>query len=179
MQVLLIFALSVAAAVLYGLVHDQVTVRVCLEYFTIGHPPVFPTEDPTLLALGWGVIATWWAGLILAVPLALGARAGRRPKRSARSLLRPVAVLLAVMALGALAAGTTGYLLARSDVVWLAGLLAGAVPDERHDAFLAAAWAHTASYGIGFLGGLVVSLLVWRSRRPRDEVSRGAPAAVR
>jgi len=49
--------------VAYGLVHDQVTVRVSLEYFTIGHPQLITTSSPTLLALFWGAAATWWVGL--------------------------------------------------------------------------------------------------------------------
>jgi len=67
---------SVFAAVLYGVVHDQITVRVCLEYFTVGHPRIFDTENPTLLGLAWGIVATWWMGLLLEVPLAIAARAG-------------------------------------------------------------------------------------------------------
>ena len=58
-QSLLIVLMSVAAAIAYGIAHDQVTVRICLEYFTIGHEPVFPTRNPTLLAIGWGIIAGW------------------------------------------------------------------------------------------------------------------------
>jgi hypothetical protein len=54
-----IILLCIVAAIVYGILHDQVTARVCVEYFTIGHPPIFHTDDPTLLALGWGVIATW------------------------------------------------------------------------------------------------------------------------
>ena len=52
-----IVLLSIASAIGYGILHDQVTARVCVEYFTIGHPPVFSTDSPTLLALGWGTIA--------------------------------------------------------------------------------------------------------------------------
>jgi hypothetical protein len=33
--------------VVYGIVHDQVTARVCVEYFTVGHPPVFQTNSDT------------------------------------------------------------------------------------------------------------------------------------
>src|SRR3954465_1193790 len=93
-----IVLLSILAAVVYGIVHDQVTARICVEYFTVGHPPVFNTESPTLLGLGWGVIATWWVGLILGVPLAIAARAGRRPKRSAAGLVPRILVLLGCMA---------------------------------------------------------------------------------
>ena len=99
MQALSIVLMSIVAAVIYGILHDQITARVCVEYFTIGHPPVFETDDPTLLGLGWGVIATWWAGLLIGVPLAIAARVGSRPKRSVGTLFRPIANLLCSMAI--------------------------------------------------------------------------------
>ena len=52
MQWITIVLLSVLTCVTYGVVHDQITARICVEYFTIGHPPVFATDDPTLLGLG-------------------------------------------------------------------------------------------------------------------------------
>ena len=70
MTALRIIGLCVLAAVLYGVAHDQVTARVCVEYFTIGHPRILATESPTVLGLAWGVIATWWVGLVLGAPLA-------------------------------------------------------------------------------------------------------------
>ena len=164
MQFLAIVGLCVAAAITYGIVHDQVTARVCVEYFTVGHPPVFATEDPTLLGIGWGIIATWWVGLFLGIPLAFAARAGSRPERTVQSLVRPVVGLLIVAALCALVAGLVGWLLAREEIVFLAGDLASRVPRERHAAFLADGFAHTTSYAIGFVGGLVVIARVWRSR---------------
>ena len=173
MQSVGIVLLCVAAAVAYGIAHDQVTARVCVEYFTIGHPPVFGTDDPTLLGIGWGILATWWVGLILGVPLAVTARAGSRPKRTVRSLVRPVVGLLAVMAVCALVAGVAGWLLARQGSVFLTGPLAAQVPADRHALFLADLWAHSASYLVGFIGGVVVMGLVWRSRRggPAETVS--------
>ena len=65
-ETLKIILLCVAAAILYGIIHDQFTARICVEYFTIFHPPVFPTQSPTLLGIGWGIIATWWMGAFLA-----------------------------------------------------------------------------------------------------------------
>ena len=70
MQSAKIILLCIAAAVIYGIVHDQITARVCVEYFTIGHPDIFGTDSPTLLAFGWGIVATWWAGVLIGVPLA-------------------------------------------------------------------------------------------------------------
>jgi hypothetical protein len=160
MQSLAIVLISIAAAVFYGIAHDQVTARVCVEYFTIGHPPIFGTDDPTLLGIGWGIIATWWVGLLLGVPLAFVARAGAQPKRSIASLIRP----LAVMAVCALAAGIVGWFLASSGAVFLVGPLALDVPPDRHVPFLADLWAHSASYLVGLVGGIIVMVRVWRSR---------------
>jgi hypothetical protein len=164
-EFLAIVAMCALAAVLYGIVHDQITARICVEYFTIGHPDIFGTDDPTLLGLGWGVIATWWVGVLLGVPLAWLARAGDRPKRDAMSLCRPVGWLLAAMAGCALVAGATGWLLADMEAVTLVGPIALMVPREKHAVFLAAAWAHSTSYLAGVAGGLFVMRQVWRSRR--------------
>jgi hypothetical protein len=164
MQAAKIILMCVLAAIAYGIAHDQVTARVCVEYFTIGHPLIFGTEDPTLLGVGWGIVATWWVGLLLGLPLAIAARAGRRPKRSAGSLVRPVARLLAVMAGCALAAGVMGWMLARAGLVHLDGPIARELPADRHVPFLADLWAHSASYFVGLVGGIVVIARVWRSR---------------
>src|SRR5579871_5632082 len=114
MAAIRIITLSILAAIAYGIIHDQITARLCVEYFTIGHPPIFGTDDPTILGIGWGIIATWWVGLILGISLAICTRAGLLPKRSVGSLVRPVACLLAVMAGCAVAAGLTGWFLARN-----------------------------------------------------------------
>ena len=41
MEILKIAGLCILSAIFYGVLHDQVTARVCVEYFTIGHPPIF------------------------------------------------------------------------------------------------------------------------------------------
>jgi hypothetical protein len=164
MQFLAIILFCVGAAVVYGILHDQVTARVCVEYFTIGHPPIFPTEDPTLLGIGWGILATWWVGALLGVPLAVVARAGSRPPRTAASLILPVVLLLVVTGCCALVGGLVGWVLASNGVVFLLEPLASLVPREKHVAFLADLWAHLASYVAGFVGGIVLMVLVWRAR---------------
>jgi hypothetical protein len=157
--------LSIAAAVAYGIAHDQVTARICVEYFTIGHPRVIDSTSPTALAFAWGVLATWWVGLIGGVALAAAARAGTRPKGGAGRMVRPLAYLLVVMALSSAAAGLCGYLLASSGAVNLVEPLASAVPSDRHVPFLVDLWAHSAAYLVGFVGILVLSVRIWRKRR--------------
>jgi hypothetical protein len=164
-----IIALAMIGAVVYGVLHDQVTARVCVEYFTIGHAPIFGTDDPTLLGLGWGVLATWWVGLGLGLLLAPAARAGSLPKLTARELLPMVAIFLIVLGILAAISGVIGYTLARAGMVWLVEPLASRVPADRHARFLADLWAHGASYGFAFFGGIVVCIVVEivRFRRAR------------
>jgi hypothetical protein len=105
MEFLKIVLLGLSAAILYGILHDLATAHLCVEYFTIGHPPVIRTQSPVLLAICWGVIATWWVGLPLGLLLALTARAGRLPKMSTHELVRPVAWLMVCTGLLALRGG--------------------------------------------------------------------------
>ncbi len=177
MEPLKIILLSLAAAVAYGIVHDQVTARICVEYFTIGHPPIFGTDNPTLLGIGWGILATWWVDFFLGVPLAFLARAGKLPKRSAASLVRPITALMLASAVGAFLAGLLGWFLARRGIVQLVGPIAANVPVDKHVPFLIDGFAHTASYGIGFLGGLIVMATVWRSRLAAPVPSATPPSA--
>jgi len=168
MKWLSIVLLSILGCVAYGIIHDQITVRICLEYFTVGHPPIFSTENPTLLALAWGVIATWWVGTILGVPLAIAARAGRRRKYSARELVRPLAIALGCNGLLAVAAGMVGWIAASLGWVRLIGPSATRLPIERHVPFLVALWIHSANYLGGALFGLGLIVWVWRSRPRRS-----------
>lgn len=62
----------IAAAVVYGIAHDLVTAHVEKSYFLPPHhPDVIGDQGSIALALLWGVIATWWAGLILGCIIAL------------------------------------------------------------------------------------------------------------
>lgn len=175
MQWCAIVLLSISASVLYGILHDQVTARICVEYFTIGHVRIIESEDPTILGLLWGFIATWWVGLILGVPLATLARFGSLPKRSATSLIRPLGILLCCNAVLAGIAGCVGYVAAMNGWVWLAGRLSEAVPRDKHVAFLVDLWAHSASYAGAAVGGVVLMIAVvrwrWRAHFERSSAS--------
>ncbi len=160
MESLKIIGLSILAGAIYGIIHDQVTARVCLEYFTVFHPDVFHTRSPTLLALGWGVLATWWVSLFLGLMLAIAAQAGSRPTVSAFELLPKLVKLLAIMAVCALAAGIAGYFLQGLGMEYYATN----IPKQIRHSFYVDLWAHNMSYLSGFVGGIMLSILVWRSR---------------
>ena len=164
MERLRIIGLALLGAIAYGIVHDQVTARICVEYFTIGHPPIFSTTSPTLLALGWGVIATWWVGLPLGLVLSLAARGGSRRKLGAAELRRPIATLLLTMAACAAVAGTVAGTLAVAGKINLVPPMSELVPIDRQIPFLVDLWMHSASYASGILGGIGLAVWVWRQR---------------
>lgn len=49
-------------------------------------------------------------------------------------------------------------------MVILVGPIARELPPDRHIPFLVDVWAHLASYLVGFVGGVIVIIQVWRSR---------------
>lgn len=161
MEFLKIVGLCVLAAVFYGIVHDQFTVRVCLQYFTVFHPPIFGgTQSPTLLALGWGVFATWWVGAILGIFLAIAARSGSRPSLSARELLPMIRNLLLAMGGCAFLSGSAGYFWGE-----VPPYMAAVLPPRAYHRFAADWAAHSASYASGFLGGIALCVLAYRKRK--------------
>jgi H+/Cl- antiporter ClcA len=179
MESLKIILLCILAAVVFGILQDQVTARVCVEYFTIGHPPIFDTDSPTTLAFVWGIVATWWVGLILGIPGALVSRVGPWPKFTARRLVRPICCLMVVMACASLIAGVIGYFVAKSGGDWLLEPLVLQIPASKHHAYLADLWAHDAAYGTGFLGGIVVcGWVLFRRWRIAKVVQASASAPI-
>jgi hypothetical protein len=159
-----IVGMSTLAAVGYGVIHDQITARVCIEYFTIGHPPVFNTTDPTLLGLGWGVIATWWVGVPLGVLLAIAARLGRWPTMTAGQLLRPL--LVALLAVGALAfvAAITTYVAVHRGWLQIPEPVLRRISPQQNKVFVAVSAAHLTSYIAGAIAGLVLCIYVLIAR---------------
>jgi hypothetical protein len=164
MKFVSIVLLTVVAGVVYGVLHDQVTARVCVEYFTIGHPPLIPSTSPTLLALAWGIVATWWVALPMGIALASCARFGDRPPVTARELVKPIASLLVSMAAVALTAGVIGYALTARHLIVANEWVLLKIPHAKQAAFVGDWWAHSASYLGGFLGSIVLCAYVWRSR---------------
>jgi hypothetical protein len=151
-----IVLLCVGAAVVYGEIHDQITAHLCVEYFSVGHPPIFHTDNPTLLAIGWGFIATWWVGLILGLPLAAAARWGSWPKWTMTQLIRPVVILMAASAIVAAISGFTGWRLAVANQWTLEDF--PQIPQNIVPFFFADLFTHLASYVMGFCGGLYIIL---------------------
>jgi hypothetical protein len=161
MEFVKIWAATIVLACAYGIAHDQVTAHLCVEYFTVAHVRVFPTESATLLAMGWGIIATWWMGAALGVIIAVAAM---RVVANAESRARHQARVGA--------GGRDGRMRPNRRDCWIRRGIAGDVavpasiaanvPVGSHDRFVAVWWTHLASYASGLAGTLLLcSWIVW------------------
>jgi len=165
---------SIAAACVYGVLNDQVTARICPEYFSEGfhkrmrdqwHGPILGkvksilenTQSPTVVASIWGVLASWGVGLALGVPATIAARIGTAPQLGVKDLVKPLAATLGVTAAGAAIAGTYGRFVAAKDPQIrndFRRYAAGLTPEHALTGFITDAYAHNAAYGVGALAGL-------------------------
>jgi hypothetical protein len=159
--------LGVVAAVAYGILQDQVSARLCLEYFTLFHNPIPGVTDPTVLGLAWGFLGTWWAGLFLGYCSGLIATLGSAPKLTPRDIIRPLLALMTGIAGAVVLTGVSVWWNARSLEVSLDPALGSMLPAERHQALLVVACYHMTGYFAAFGGSLVLWVWIWRERRRR------------
>ncbi len=159
-----IVGLCIGACVAYGIIHDLATAHLCVEYFTREHPTLVNTESPIVLALLWGVAATWWVGAIGGALLAWAARAGTRPRWTTQQLI-PLILRVAITAgAAAFVMGALGYILATGFEWHRYDWTPEWATRETAPRYWAVAFAHATSYGVASLGGLGVIVYVWRQR---------------
>jgi hypothetical protein len=165
MPLLRIVMLCIGGAIAYGVLQDQVSARLCPEYFTIAHRPVAGLSDPTLLGMTWGFLGSWWGGLVIGLAVAVAATTGSRPRVKAHELIKPMIVLAAGVALVTLLFGAGGYYFARVNGVALGYPWASLIPPERHLRFIAVTCAHFATYAGAVIAGIVLCIWTVRQRR--------------
>jgi len=157
-----------AAAVIYGVIHDEITAHLCVQYFSVAHPLLFHTQSPALLALCWGVAATIGIGAMLGLLLAEVSQSPGRVPWPVKRVARSVSILLGAMAAGAVAAGSLGYVLAEKKLIFLPQSLAEEIPYYLHSRFMAVWFGHSASYLVGLGGAAFLIFRIWRERgKPR------------
>ena len=145
-----------ASLTLFAILHDQITARLCPEYFTVAHPDnglpgLFHNPSPTILGFAWGIAASLGPGMLAGILLALSAQAGPHPPKPPRTVFLATLPLFALMGIIASFAGYLGHHLEP-------------LPDLR--AFTAVLHAHRATYLTGTLGALLLAALLLFSRRP-------------
>ena len=172
-----IVCLSVIAVVLYGVLHGQITARLCIEYFTVAHTPIVASTEPGVVGLFWGIFATWWVGIPLGCGLA--AACCLRPIQTMPpAVILPLLRLLCLMGLCAFLGGLAGYGGFRMGWLQVPEELADCIPAERHVWLVVDSLAHLASYVAGFLGGFVLILLAALGHFATELPARREPEAI-
>jgi len=146
---------SVVAAIGYGIIYDQITIRICPEYFTVWHPRVSDSTNLTVIALIWGFIATWWMGLSLGLLLASFAVFGRQPLPSGRFILRTIGRILLWTAGVTLLTGLCAWIFRFEAYPYVMGYSLYQLGPEFRRRFGVDYWMHTTSY----FGGLITCIV--------------------
>lgn len=156
--------LGVLGAVFYGVVHDQITIRISAPYLMDWHPEIIESRDPTLIALAWGVVATWWFGLILGSVLAGAATLGKSPVAPWRWVVRSIGFVFC----GAGAAASIAYAVTSGFGLHLPnffGEIYGSLSPAERQRFTQAAAMHEASYDAAGVATLIAGIAIWIRRR--------------
>ncbi len=167
-QTILIPLLCVAAACVYGVLHDLVTAHVCIEYFTVFHPPLSESDSPVVQALTWGVVATWWVGLLFGLLLSFAARLGRSAKMPVHHLMLPLVLVFLICGSLAGAAGYVASLIEGFNAYYFPDKATGwraCIDHERWPEFFGVLVAHNTSYASGAILGLCLIVWVWKERQ--------------
>lgn len=164
---------SVAVALCYGVINDQITVTISWEYFFYGKElidvlgmKVPPDEGPLRWQAGLvGIKATWTVGLLFGVAVLFANNPRKsRPQLPYRTLYRLLAWPLAMAALGgilgAMAAQFGSFAQLRDVIPWF----------WRPDRFVMVYGIHLGGY-IGAAGGvlLVIGWILRRRKRTLQE----------
>jgi hypothetical protein len=161
-----ILQIGITAEVLYGMIQDQVSARLCPEYFTVAHPRIEGLTDPTLLGITWGFLGSWWGGAILGAVAGFTARLGKRPQLHPRDFILPIVLVLAGQAVITMAAGWYAAYEVTEPGFAIIEPLASHIPQERHKACFIVSRMHQGTYMSAIAGGILLCVwITWRRCR--------------
>ena len=168
----------VFAAILYGILNDQITSAISWEYFYYGKElkhVLGPDLPPDRAAMRWqaakiGAMATWSAGLFIGAALLIANNPRRdRPQLRYPQLLGLLAPLFAITLLFAIALGFAGW---QGWLDWISSdfSLLRQTNSFRPEHFMATYGVHLGGYVGGAVGTTVVVCWIVARRRPRLSV---------
>ena len=166
---------SMGLTCVLGISLDLVTANVAVEYFSVHHPKIVPSENPWLLAVVWGVAASWWFGGVAGLIVASINHRRSQPLKPTR-ILKWTAFACVVI-----------WMVMIAILITVLALTSGIPIEERRATYesdrrlIAVAITHQSEYILGAIAMLVIAVMTWRSKSRRnqryDEESTGHRAA--
>ena len=158
---------SIAIACLLGIALDLVTANVAVDYFLVHHPRIVASKSPWVLAIVWGVAASWWFGAIVGLLIAT--------INHVRSKSLPP---IRILKWGMIAAAILWIVMIVILVAVL--MISSTIPVDKRPAtfeydrrLVAVAMAHQYEYLFATIAATILGLMTWRVRSS-CEVSRSA-----
>lgn len=153
---LVIVAGAMALACVLGICVDLVTANVSVDYFAVHHPTILKTENPWILAIIWGIAATWWCGAIAGIIVAFINHCRSVPLAPRRIFKWVIIACFLIW-------------LIMITIVFIVIAIAGNIPEEvRRPTFeydrriVAVAFAHQYEYAFGGMATLIIAIMTWR-----------------
>jgi hypothetical protein len=157
--------LGMLGLVTYGILQNQVSARLCPEYFTQFHKPIPDVTDPTLLAVCWGFLASWWGGTLFGYVAGLVATLGPRPPLTTRDFVRPLLVYLVALTTVVAISGVSVWINSTNLGVSIDPSFTWQFPAvSRHKNLLIVATYHMVAYATATVGGVIVCVWLGRER---------------
>lgn len=153
--------------VVYAVIQDQFSARLCPEYFTIFHNPIPGLTDPTLVGLSWGFLASWWGGAMMGCSAGLTASLGpKRPLPLSTLMIGMVGVMVLTGVVTALTGWATYQHVESFRPTFDPGMMQGVAPENERYVFIVAIY-HLVAYAVAILGsiGFCLVLAIYRHYR--------------
>jgi hypothetical protein len=157
---------SILAAIVFGTAHDLATAHYSPAYFLPPHHiQIVDTQSPILLALIWGVLATFWVGAGLGALLAVTGRWGKWPKLTWDDMRRRITFGVTLLWALAMLAGVGLYFI--SEIA----MRENPKLSESDRRLVIVASVHVFSYSAATVLGLILAILNVRERWKRSQAS--------
>ena len=159
--------LGIGVMVGYAMLQDQVSARLCPEYFTVFHNPLPGLTNPTLVGIVWGFVGSCWGGAIMGYAVGLAGTLGPRQSLTVRQLVIPMLLLTGAIAVVTVITGLTAYRHAVMFDIRLDPVIDPDVPFQRHHELFTVACYHLAAYVTAVVGTVILCIAVARCRKVR------------
>lgn len=165
-----IIGITIAACMVYGLVHALAATQISIIYYAAFYPfPPVLLENPVLFGLVLGVATSWWLGLSLGVILALACRKGDKPKLGWKSLVKPLLVFVGIALVCTAIVGGIAYVLSIKGMLELPDAIWHLIMYEEEAGFWAVGFMNLTAYLAAMVGCIWMVLRIRSTRKRLSE----------